>query len=405
MSFHDTMQRLQSRPWWPAAQFLGLTAVAVLVWKFRAALLQDLVVWGAFIWALYRQPRFWTAWRNPAGAAFALFGAYIVASLAWSVETSLTARDLVRMADAVAAMIAIPILFNTRGRVESALFYTASGFTALLGADLVRLLVRLKGEALARAHYYEPFELTHPNTSAMAAGVSALILLYFAWTWRRRGLRPVACALAALVDLAYLVVIASRGPQVAFAAAIVLAGVVVLPGWKLRLAWLCALGVAGSVLWAHPEWINPRFADKASMRGFCDRDKVWQHSWELSKQRPLLGYGYGEKLFRSVYHNSNPPESPFHYKHTHQYLLFYRFSLGWIGVALCVTAWALLLARLIRRSWASAGESRLLPALILVLLGFIQVYGLADWPGSLIGLMLMWLIPLALVVTSRSETA
>ena len=380
-----------------------LTAVGVLVWKFQSKGLFDALVWLAFLYALWHARDGIGHWRNAAGFAFAGILVFTLATLPLSVSPMDSLRDLVRMAVDLAAVFVIAVLFHTRRRIAAALLYSAAALTLLLGFDLARLAWRLRGDLLTRAHAFEPFILNHSNVASMMAGAAFIVLAYFAWTSRRRPWRLALCLLGMAVNLVYQVVVASRGPQVAFATAMVLSGAVVLPGWRRKLAWIAAAAAVVIALATNVDRINPRFLDKVSMRGLRDRDKVWAHTWELSRQRPLLGYGYGKRVFHQVYRSTNPPESPFDFPHAHEYWLFTLFQHGWIGVSLYATAWLLLTLRLLRSMarLRDDADARLLAGTILILLLFIHVYGLADWPDNVVLLMLWWLIPAALVVTAR----
>ena len=209
-----------------------------------------------------------------------------------------------------------------------------------------------------------------------------------------------------LTNLAYEVVMASRGPQIALAATLALSGFVLLPGGKRKGVWLVLVVLAAAAVIINVGRINPRFTDRRALHTFVDRDKVWQHTWHvLVPQRPLLGYGHGRAVFDQAYYGSNPPPSPFHFAHAHSYWLYVLFSYGAVGLALHAAGWTLLAGRLakhIRRQ--RAPEDRLLPGLVLLLILHIHVYGLADWPASVVGVMLIWLIPAALVVTAEETS-
>lgn len=382
------------------ARFVLFTLVAIVIWKMRSKGVQDALIWLTFLYSLRKARAGMKIWMNAAGIAFlAVFG-YMLLSMLWSVDRAGSARDLVKNLDIAALAFVIPALFASRKGAEALLLYSASGFACILGYDLVRMAVHLRGNLLVGAHAFEPFILVHCNVAAMAAGAAFMVFLYFAWTWRRNGWRLAGCILGALVTLAYEYVIASRGPQVAFAVALASSGFILLPGWRAKSIWLGLVIIGGLVLVAGLGRINPRFLDKASMRGFTGRDVVWKHTLTLSREHPLLGYGYGKPVFTRVYRESNPPKSQFEFAHPHQYWLYVLFAQGWLGVAIHATAWILLLARLLRNIFArTTFTDRFLPGLVLLLLIFIHVYSLADWPSTLVHMMLAWLVPVGLIVT------
>jgi O-antigen ligase len=112
----------------------------------------------------------------------------------------------------------------------------------------------------------------------------------------------------------------------------------------------------------------------------------------------VLGYGFGGKVFIHVYNHSNPPKSPFPYWHPHQYWLYVLFAQGLAGLALHAAAWFLLMLALMRRIFQAKAADERAPALLMVhLIVFVLVYGLADWPSGQVHVILLWSIPAALV--------
>lgn len=379
-------------------RFAALSAVAFAVWFDPRKGIQDAVLIAGVLWGLTRLGRGWPAWKTPAGCAFLAVAAYALLTLPFGVRPGDSLAESFRVVDLFLFAFVMPALFPGRRELERALLYTASALTVISAFDLVRLAVRLKGRILRDAHGFEPFILGHSNVSSMVSGAALMILLYFLWTWRRDRLRAGACALAALVHAAYQVVMASRGPQLALAVTGLVAGLLLLPGWRLKTAWAVGALAVGAALVL---WLNPRFKDSASMEGVSGRDIVWAHTLKLSMEHPVIGHGIGRRVFREVYHHSDPPSSWFEYWHPHQYWLYVLFAQGIAGVALHAAAWLLLARALLRRIAAAAGpDERALPALALLLMVFIHVYGLADWPSNHIHMMLVWTVPAGLVLAA-----
>lgn len=412
------------------------TLLAILFWKFQSQAICEVVIFAVFVYSVFNARQGVRVWLNGAGIAFVILFAFIVVTLPLSTSLTFSARDFVKMLPEFVVMFLIPIVFCTRARLEGVLFYSAVGLTIILGYDLIRLVYTLGPDAIAKAHAFEPFILNHSNVASMAAGAAFFVLTYFAWQWRRDQMRLGCCLLGMAVDIAYKIVIASRGPQIAFVVAIGVAGLILMPGWRKKLLWVLVPVIAGVVMLI----VNPRFADKVSMKGLCDRDKVWVHTWTLITKgptvmdgasklsMPVLGYGFGKKVFYAVYHStsrkpvviygtkflpfakitvaSNPPASPFRFHHTHEYWLLVLFQHGWAGLFLYAVAWALLMLRLLRYFLRQDSlEKRLLPGLIVILLVFIHFYGLADYPDNIVQLMMLCLIPVVLAVTGSESTA
>ena len=384
----------------PAVSLVLGTAAAIAMWAFPSKGVVEALLWGAFLVALWRGRDAARLWVNPAGLAFALVILYTIATLPLSQFPGQSAREFAKLLKLLAGAWALAALCNTPRRVEGALVCHAAGVTLLVLFDMARLAWRLGPDLLRKAHTYEPFLLTHPNVASMLAASACLAWCYFAWT--RRANRPaLAVSLAAvIVTVLYLFVIASRGPQIAFACTALAIGML-LPGWRARSAWLGLWVILAVLAVAYVERVNPRFADRKSMAGFSDRDKVWGHTWELTRVRPWLGYGYGKSVFAPVYYATSPPRARFKFPHCHQYWLQILFQHGRIGVAIYLAAWSLLGWRLVRqilRQPSLAG--RLLPGLVAMLLLLVHLYGLGDLPDSQVAMLMIWLVPAALAVTA-----
>jgi O-antigen ligase len=377
-------------------RFLFFTALAFFALKDPTKRIHHVIMIGGFLLGLVRFRQGWQAWRHPAGFAFAALFIYTLVMLPFSTLPRDSMKEMEKTIDLALFAFAIPMLFPDRRRIEAALFYMASALTAIAGYDLVRLTVTLKGRVFHAAHAYEPFILNHSNISSMVSGAALIVLLYCCWTWRRDRLLAVACAVGAVVNLAYQVVMASRGPQMALAFTALLAGLLILPGWRRKAVWA---GLAVAFCAAFVLWGNPRFREAASMKGVSGRDIVWKHTLKLAAAHPILGYGYGDKVFLEVYHHSNPPRSPFHYWHPHQYWLYVLFAQGLVGVALHLAGWIVLMLSLLRRVIRGRTvDARAAPALIIQVVGFILFYGLADWPSGQVNIILLWSIPAGLVL-------
>ncbi len=400
----------------PAARALAGTTAAVLLWTFSSKGVADVLIWGAFLAALVRAGRatapgaepggqptwpFWRAaapWLQPAGLAFVAALFYRVFTLPVALYPALAWRDFTGDVRILAGAFAIAALFNNRARIAAALLASAAAIALTLGADLIRLALRLGPALLARGRFYEPAVLNHPNVASMMAGASAIIFLAGLWTRRRRLWPALGCLLGALVCLAHLLVMAARGPQLAFALTLAGAGLLI-PRWTGKAAWLLGAGLAGLLLVLNLERVNPRFLERASMQTFSERETVWRHTRALARARPWFGYGYGKRIFEKVYYASTPPRARFHYPHPHQFWLKILFESGRVGLALHAAAWALLGWGLLRRTLAEPSfDGRLWPGTVLLMLAFVHLYGLGDYPDNIVRTAQLWLVPAALVL-------
>ena len=72
---------------------------------------------------------------------------------------------------------------------------------------------------------------------------------------------------------------------------------------------------------------------------------------------------------------------------------------GWPGFALNMAAWTILAWQLARRTFAETTfDGRLLPGAVGLILIFIHIYGLGDYPDNIVQAAQFWLIPAALVL-------
>lgn len=398
------------------AKWILFLAAAAAYWFDPSSGVSTALLWGTGLLGVWRLRQTRAAWRNPAGLLFGLGALAAALSMAWSFHPAGTARDLVKSAPMALAAFALPGICDRPGRIWAALVASAGLVTARVGVDLARLVAELGWpEVLTAARFHHPYLYTHPNAASMMAG---LCILVFA----ARGLAGAPGAgwkalLAAgiVVDLAYLEVMASRGPQIAFAVAALAFPAVLLPGGRARLA---ALGLAlalGFGLWRVAGDLNPRFRDR-TMATFNERDKVWKHAKALADQRPVWGYGFGKKTFEKVVYD-NPeqpaPALPFHYPHAHNYWMMLYFQGGAAGFGLWSLGWlalAVRLGRFARRAEPAAGgrwarlQARILPALLGTSLFFILLYGVGDFPDHAIRHAQFYLLGLALALTAPPRT-
>lgn len=360
----------------------------------------DAVGYLVGFWALWNWRKAFACWRNPVGVCFGLGVLWAVSSACWSVDPPGAWRDVVKSVSLVMGVWGLPFVLGGQGRSRMVLACAAGVVSVRLAADLVRLASMLGvGKALlAGARYKHPYLFTHPNVSCMMAGLSALALVALAAGGVRGGWRRTALAAGLAVDLLYLVVMASRGPQIVFAAALLAYPLLALPGWKVRLAALLAVAAAGAGLWLGAGRINPRLAD-ATMDGFNGRDIVWRYVVKLVPEHPVRGFGYGKWTFKRVaYHDHSRrplPYRPAYYPHAHSYWLMIAFQGGGVAVALWCGGWLALLAglgrALHRAGKAAAGTpwrrqlaARAVPSFFLAAIGMILLYATGDYPDSLI---------------------
>ncbi len=384
--------------------FVG--AVAGIWWDPSSGLADALLV-AAGVTALVRPGRLWRAWGNPAGLAFAFLAAWAVASAGWSLEGGDVWRDCTKSLPLALGVMGLGAWLSGNGGlvVRRAAWVSACVVTLRLvveGAQLVRICGW--DGVWSGARYVDvaghPYLYTHPNVSSMLAGMAALVFMaYWPALWKGRRGEGAGWRLAALwgsaagaaADVWYVLMMGSRGPQMAFAAAALLLPVFWLPGWKWRLAAVLAGAVAGCVLVAGAGRINPRFEDRMTMRGANRRADIWRCATGRVSARPWTGWGYGKRAFhRMIYEHPKlpaPRQLPFVFPHAHSYWLMLVVQGGYVALAAGLAAWgglALGLLLALRRIPGSAMAARATPALLLTLLAMVLGYGVADFPDSVL---------------------
>ena len=384
--------------------FITGAVLGVIIWTFSSNAIQDIIVFSAFLYALFFAERGKTAWHQPAGVAFIILLVHHILMLPFSVSPEMSIHDTEGIIKIIAGAFAIPVVFNTDRKISRALFYSAVAIALTLGCDLIRMSYYLGLDIFAKAHSFQPFILNHSNVASMMAGLSFFVFLYFLWPLRKSLWPALACLAGSIICLAYLIIAASRGPQITFALAFAFSGLI-LPGWRSKLIWLVSMIILGTVLLVNYNHVNPRFAEKSTMTGFSERDKVWKHTWELVKKEKWFGYGYGKRNFEMNYYASQPPRANYHFPHCHQYWLKLLFEYGWFGVCLYAAAWFILAASLLHKIFmARTLDERILPGVIALMLLFIHLYGLGDYPDNIVQTAQFWLIPAALVVITNQRS-
>ena len=387
-------------------------AAAFILWFDPSNGMATAILWCAGLYALWNWRRTFAAWKNPVGALLGLGALWALSSWIWSFDPPGTARDLIKAAPLAMGVWAIPAFFDRPGRIWAALAASAGAITFRLALDLLRVFHFLGWPSmLEAARYFHPYLYTHPNVSSMMAGLCALAFAVRLLAGAPGIGRKLALAGGIALDLAYLAVMGSRGPQVAFVLAALALPVFLLPGWRLRLAAAGLAAALGCGLWQAADRVNPRFGDH-TMGSFNRRDTIWGHAKMLADLRPWLGYGYGKKAFaKAVYENpaQRAPRVPVRYPHTHNYWLMLYFQGGKVALAAWSLAWMGLGVRLARFAvraervavgWTGRLRARALPMLLGFGIAFILLYGLVDFPDHAVRHAQFYLAALALALTA-----
>ncbi len=375
-----------------------LGALAILcAWRFRTETIQDVALWGLVLFAVgTARRRFFAAWLNPAGILALAFVVLAVILLPLGVDPKTSFDVLEDRADLIAVGLALPVLLSSRNRVMLLLFCCALAITSIVWWDLVRLVALYGREIMQQARYDPNPILIHPNISAMAAGI-AVLLGAATILWHRRSWPfVVAGCVVVAVNILYVLIVRSRSPQLALMVALSLSVFLSLRSKRARLAAVVCTVLAATALIA----VNPRFR----LSGVVERDLVWRHTATLVAEHPVVGYGFGEEVFRNTYHASDPPPSPHKFWHPHMYWLHSLFCFGIPASLIQAAMWMAVVGRLIRRMPGALGPEGAIDCVVaFALIAFIQVLGLADCTPNIIGLAALWALPLALAATQERK--
>jgi hypothetical protein len=389
---------------------------AIILWFDPSSGLATAILYGAGLYALAHARRTLAAWRNPAGVLFGLGILWALVSWFWSFDPPGTARDLIKTAPLVLGVFAIPVVFDSPGRIWTGLVASAGAVTVRLAVELGWVAFFLGWPSVMEAaRFMRPYLYTHPNVSSMMAGLCVLVLAA-RWLAGAPGAgRKAALAAGIAVNLAYLVVMASRGPQAVFALVALAMPVLLLPGWRIRLAAIGLAAALGFGLVRVAPMVNPRFADH-TMGTFNRRDTIWRHAKMLADRKPMLGYGHGKKAFvKAFYHNPSQraPLVPVHYPHTHSYWLMMYFQGGRVALGVWGLAWVALALRLGRfagrsermaTNWLGRLRARVLPMVIGAGGAYILIYGIGDYPDHVIRHVQFYLVGLAMALPGSAAS-
>lgn len=373
----------------------------MLLWIFLGKAIQEVLVWGAFLFAVYRARQEGIApWRTWQGYLFLGWMVWGLVTLPLGANPRVSVLEAVRELDVLAGVFALSVLLRRPGAVGAAFAVTGSALSLVVLNDWFRLWRELGIAIFEKAHFHEPFFLGHPSNASIAAGIALWMLMVVGirYVGPRRRWVGVGVFLGVAINLLYIFTLAARGPQVALLGSLFVVPFV-MPDRRYALAGLGLVLLLALVGISQRERLNARFGNEVTMSGFNDRTKVWLHTWELCKERPWTGYGWGHRVFEEVYYTSDPPASKFHFPHCHQYWLGRVFAWGFPGGLLTFAAWAGLIWGVYRSVLATkAWRDRVLPTGLLGILALLHIYGMGDMPQGIVPVLMAWSIPCGLVI-------
>jgi len=378
-----------------------------IVWRYPSKGVQDAVLWILVVYAIARHRSEWQRWYSPVGKLALVIAILTIMVMPFGHDPVLSLRRMVRHADSIALALVLPMLMSSQAKSIRLIFYSAAGVSLVIIYDLVRLITTLGSDVLREAHSYEPFIWDHSNISAMAAVMTGIVWLFLLMKHRSTPVKALGLGVMLLLSLAYLVVIRSRGPQLALIGALGISIIAMAPGWKKKTIVIVLAILFCTALWSNRGLINPRFEEGEGLSKalLVQRDIAWNHSTKLISEKPLTGYGYHDQVFRDVYHGSNPPDADHSFWHPHQYWMNVAFCYGVPVAVLHFLLFAgLTIGLLLAIKREQAFDDRVLPGMLIALMAAIHIFGLADTPTNIVNLALLWLVPSSVAVIAMSSS-
>jgi len=341
---------------------------------------RDVLVWGSFlaILALILLKKI-TLRINIILVTVALYILWTLISSLYSVKPSISLREWIKLAELAAAAFVVAQLLRSRTSIDRVLMFVVVALTLIYIYDIAVYLEGLGDKWRWGKRWNDRWgELLHYNAPNL---YSALIVAVFPLTYYFLSRKPhcvviIACVFHFCAGLFLLYIFASRGAQTALAGMIILR-VILLRGWKKRAAGIAfILVVAGLIV-----VLNPRFRD-ATMKNLFLRAENWRNTFKLVRERPLLGYGYGNEIYKDVYH-SEYPKSLIPFKHAHNLMLKVAFESGIIGLIAYLPVWIAALWSILRIYLSKDDRFRSLALTLLLVFCGLFIYFLSSIPNGI----------------------
>jgi putative inorganic carbon (HCO3(-)) transporter len=244
---------------------------------------------------------------------------------------------------------------------------------------------------------------SHGLAAFFVAMITPLALSKLLAAQRTRELSAAAAIVA--VNACFLVVTYARGSWVALAAAIAYLGIV---RDRRPLVGLLLLGLLSP--WLMPHQVTDRALSMIEIQGvrtprvLGDRYWIWLSALEMIRDRPLLGWGYGSKVFQQVYPQYIHPAAVGEvFENAHSFYLQVAIEIGMIGLPVVLAFFGILIVRASRaaRRRADQALAARIQGLIAGLVVFL-VYGLTTYRFEQGIGVLTWFILGLLVVCLRA---
>ena len=356
---------LATRPDWADTVRCSTLAVFFAAWSLPIALQQTALgcLLGCLayeVWQTRRLP------RTPLDFPLAMFGGALLVSTLLSPDPVQSFAGY-RKLWLISGGVAVFTLVRDRAEAEWLLSLTLGVAIAVAaysiiqhftGLDLAKTLVGKESNLHPLADYdfdaYQGYRVKglHPSSITYAHNLLFPLALATAAAGQGSQTRRLLHVFGLLLLMAALALSLTRGVWVAYAGVLLLAGL--YGGRRARLGTAVGVVVCGllfvTVVGGFQERVRTFFDLQAF--GNVGRQQIWRANWDMVKERPLIGWGYGNyKQFRGSFYERYPqyPQAD-RYSHAHNSFLQVWVDTGLLGLA----AFGILVWTILRRGWRAA---------------------------------------------------
>ena len=283
--------------------------------------------------------------QSPLGLPFLLFLLWALASIIWAVDRNNTLHDIYpRLVKLLALYYLLILFFNTRERFISLVRILIVSTTLFALGSLVYIYF-IMGHPLSFPLEVDNVSPNHMGQICLFATLLSMIFVSTAEKWPER----IALALCFISTLTAVLLSCSRSSFIALAT-----GTFVLicfsqfkksflVGFSIILISIVLLSSISPLLQA--KLLPSRFLQDG-------RIAIFATAYEMIKDRPLIGFGYGAKSFGDnmlKYKSRLPPElsAQANYRHTHNVFLDIATRLGLVGLGFFI----FILFRVFKMGW------------------------------------------------------
>ena len=350
---------------WAGTVRRGVLGVFFAAWSLPIALQQTALgcLLGCLayeVWQTRRLP------RTPLDFPLAMFGGALLVSTLLSPDPVQSFAGY-RKLWLISGGVAVFTLVRDRAEAEWLLSLTLGVAIAVAaysiiqhftGLDLAKTLVSKESNLHPLADYdfdaYQGYRVKglHPSSLTYAHNLLFPLALATAAAGQGSQTRRLLHVLGLLLLTAALALSLTRGVWVAYAGVLLLAGL--YGGRRARLGTAVGVVVCGLLFVTAVGGFQERMRTFFDLQAFGNvgRQQIWRANWDMVKERPLTGWGYGNyKQFRGPFYERYPqyPQAD-RYSHAHNNFLQVWVDTGLLGLA----AFGILVWTILRRGWRAA---------------------------------------------------